>query len=79
LLWPYRSASLATHTHQDGQNETTCQVCQAAQHVAPIAVASTLATQTFITFDYVQPVGMQFRQEFFYQQSPSRAPPSDLL
>jgi hypothetical protein len=31
---------VVAHSHQDGQNEATCQVCQAA-HIAPAPLAAT--------------------------------------
>ena len=67
---------ITIHTHQNGQNETTCQVCQAA-HLGSILPLGTLALCVA-----PQPVGyvaafvVAYHDEFFFYDSPSRAPPS---
>jgi hypothetical protein len=64
------------HTHQNGENETTCQVCQAA-HLGPILPSGTLSVHIPLeSVGYVEPLVVAFHQEFFFHGSPSRAPPS---
>jgi hypothetical protein len=68
-------AEVAVHTHQNGQDDATCQVCQGA-HVAPAPVAYVLVSSPLIAFEYVRPVITAFHQELFSEDCPSRAPPS---
>ena len=67
---------ITVHTHQNGQNEATCQVCQAA-HLGSIPSLGTLelcvAPQAV---GYVAPFVVAYHDEFFFHDSPSRAPPS---
>jgi hypothetical protein len=65
-----------SHSHVKGQNEATCQVCQAA-HIgsAPKALISSLFSPLVAT-GYVQPFVATIHQEFFFHDSPSRAPPA---
>jgi hypothetical protein len=70
---------VATHTHQNGQNDTTCQVCQTA-HLGSILLSGTLSL--FVapqSVGYVEPFVVAFHQEFFFYNSPSRAPPDQVL
>lgn len=69
---------VVAHSHQDGQSETTCQVCQAA-HIAPAPLTATLAVHALIAIEYVRTYSVAFDQEFFFHDSPSRAPPSRSL
>ncbi len=67
---------VATHTHQNGHNETTCQVCQAA-HLGSILVPGTLSLLVAPqSVGYVEPFVAAYHDEFFFHDSPSRAPPS---
>jgi hypothetical protein len=75
LLFAVFLTQVVAHSHQDGQNEATCQVCQAA-HIAPAPLAATLATHTLIAIEYVRTNSVVVHQEFFFHDSPSRAPPS---
>lgn len=68
-------AQVATHTHENGQNEGSCQVCQGA-HIAPAPMASALAPHSLIAFEPVQPSSITFQQDLFFDDRPSRAPPS---
>jgi hypothetical protein len=69
-------AQVLSHTHAKGQNEATCQVCQAAQlGSAPTAQVSSLVGPLLAT-GYVQPFVVTIHQEFFFHDSPSRAPPA---
>jgi hypothetical protein len=65
-----------SHSHTNRQDEAACQVCQAA-HIgpAPASVTPSLLTPLVAT-GYVQPFVLAFHQEFFFHDSPSRAPPS---
>jgi hypothetical protein len=68
-------AQVFSHSHAKGQNEATCQVCQAA-HLgsAPTAETTSLVGPLLAT-GYVQPFVVTIHQEFFLDDSPSRAPP----
>ena len=69
----------ATHSHEKGQSETTCQVCQAA-HPASAPSAAALATHTpLLAIGYVPILVVTFHLESFFHDSPSRAPPSFFL
>jgi Protein of unknown function (DUF2946) len=65
-----------SHSHANGQDEATCQLCQAA-HIGPAqaCVAPSLVTP-LLTAGYVQPFVLAVHQELFFHDSPSRAPPS---
>jgi Protein of unknown function (DUF2946) len=68
-------SQVATHTHENGQDEATCQVCQAAHlGVAPTAGVELLSSPLVIT-GYVPPFAVTIQQELFFHDSPSRAPP----
>jgi len=69
-------AQVLSHSHAKGQNETTCQVCQAA-HLGPAPTAGTASLVTpLLSTGRVQPFVLVFHQEFFSYGSPSRAPPT---
>jgi hypothetical protein len=65
-----------SHSHANGQSEAACQVCQAA-HLgsAPEALAPSLLSP-LLAVGYVQPFVVTIHQEFFFHDSPSRAPPT---
>jgi hypothetical protein len=65
-----------SHSHAKGQSEAACQVCQAA-HIgsAPKALAPSLFSP-LLAIGYVQPFVVTIHQEFFFHDSPSRAPPT---
>jgi hypothetical protein len=66
----------ANHTHQNGQHETTCQVCHAV-HLGSILPSGTLSlSATPQSVGYVEPFVAAYHEEFFFHDSPSRAPPS---
>jgi hypothetical protein len=69
-------AQALSHSHAKGQNEAACQICQAA-HVgsAPTAGIASLVSPLLAT-EYVQPFVVGIHQEFFFDDSPSRAPPT---
>lgn len=69
-------SQVASHSHAKGQNEATCQVCQAA-HLAPVPAAGIpLVVAPFVATGYVQPFLLALHEELFFHDSPSRAPPS---
>jgi hypothetical protein len=76
VLFVLFAAQALTHSHADGQNEAACQLCQAA-HLgsAPTAGTASLVSPLLAT-GYVQPFIITIHQEFFFHDSPSRAPPS---
>ena len=65
-----------SHSHAKGQSEAACQVCQAA-HLGPILPAGPLSVHIPLqAVGYVVPFVVAFHQEFFFHDSPSRAPPT---
>lgn len=69
-------SQVAVHTHETGQNETTCQICQAV-HLGSILLCSVFSICVILeAAEYVAPFVLAFHQEFFFHDSPSRAPPS---
>jgi hypothetical protein len=65
----------STHSHENGQSDATCQVCQAA-HFGSVVPTGMLAVHTpLLSVGYVQPFVVSFHQEFYLHDSPSRAPP----
>src|ERR1700751_3159305 len=69
-------SQVASHSHAKGQNEATCQVCQAA-HLGPAPQAGILLLQVPpLSTGYVQPFLSAPHEELFFHDSPSRAPPS---
>src|SRR6266446_5528332 len=69
-------AQVLSHWHAKGQNETTCQVCQAA-HLgpAPTAGAASLVTPLLST-GRVLPFVLVFDREVFSYGAAFRAPPT---
>jgi hypothetical protein len=68
-------AEVAVHTHPNGQDDATCHVCQGA-HIAPAPATGALISSPFVALEYVRPAAATFHQEFFFEDCPSRAPPS---
>lgn len=69
---------VTAHIHERGQNETTCWVCQAA-HLSSILPSATLPLCVAPhAVEYVGPSVVAYHDEFFFNDSPSRAPPSRL-
>lgn len=79
LLFVVFLAQAVAHSHESGQNEASCQVCQAA-HLGAAASARALSViSPRLVMGYVQPFVVTFFQELFFQDSPSRAPPVSTL
>jgi hypothetical protein len=66
---------VATHVHQDGQSETSCQVCQAAHLSSILPSAALLLVVAPHTVGYIAALVIAFHSEVFVHDSPSRAPP----
>lgn len=68
---------VATHTHENGQSETTCQICQAV-HLGTILPSAALSVHIFCPQPEgdVVPFVVAYHNELFVHDSPSRAPPS---
>lgn len=64
------------HSHENGHNEAACQICQAAHIGAVPTVGVELLSSPLLAAGYVKPFIVAFHQELFFQDSPSRAPPS---
>ena len=78
MLFVVFVSQVASHTHLKGQNEATCQVCQAA-HLGPTPQAGIhFLHAPLVSAGYVQPFLRAFHEEFFFHHSPSRAPPLNL-
>jgi hypothetical protein len=75
LLFLAFFTQVATHTHQNGHDDATCQVCQGA-HVAPAPLTSALAANPLHVLEYVRLTADTFLQEVFLADCPSRAPPT---
>jgi len=76
VLFALFAAQALTHSHADGQNEATCQLCQAA-HLGSAATAGTASlVSPLVAAGYVQPFVVTIHQELFFHDSPSRAPPT---
>jgi hypothetical protein len=69
-------SQVASHSHAKGQNEATCQVCQAA-HLGPAPQAGVLLLHApLLSTGYIPPFLSALHDELFFHDSPSRAPPS---
>ena len=66
----------STHTHQNGQDETTCQVCHAAHLGSILLSGALLLCATPQSAGYVEPFVAAYHEELFFHDSPSRAPPA---
>jgi len=69
-------AQAATHSHDKGQNEATCQVCQAAHLVSAPTAGTALLLGPLLAAGSVQSIVVTIHSEFFFDDSPSRAPPT---
>jgi hypothetical protein len=70
------AAQALIHSHFDGRNDATCQLCQAA-HLGSAPTAGTASlVSPLLAAGYVQPFVVTIHQELFFHDSPSRAPPT---
>jgi hypothetical protein len=76
MLFVVFVSQVASHSHANGQNEATCQVCHATQ-LGPAPQAGILLLHApLLSTGYIQPFLRAFHEELFFHDSPSRAPPS---
>jgi hypothetical protein len=76
VVFVFFVAQVLFHSHAKGQNEATCQVCQAAHLGSSPTAGTTPLVGPLLAGGYVQPFVVSIHQEFFFHDSPSRAPPS---
>jgi Protein of unknown function (DUF2946) len=76
LLFVAFVSQVPRHSHAKGQNEATCQVCQAAHHGPAPQAGILLLRAPLLSTGYVQPFFSPLHEELFGHDSPSRAPPS---
>jgi hypothetical protein len=69
-------AQALSHSHAKGQNETACQICQAARVGPGPAAGFVSLSSPLIAAGYVQPFVLAIHHELFVHDSPSRAPPA---
>jgi hypothetical protein len=75
FLFVVFGAQAASHSHNNVQDEASCQICQVA-HIGSAPAPATLSLFTpILASGYVQPFILKFYQELFFHDSPSRAPP----
>lgn len=75
VLFAVFLTQVTAHFHERGQNETTCRVCQAA-HLSSVLPPATLSLCVAPhAVEYVGPFVVVYHDEFFFNDSPSRAPP----
>jgi hypothetical protein len=65
-----------SHSHAKGQIEGACQICQAAHVGSAPAAGTTSLVSPLLETGYIQPLILTIHQEFFFHDSPSRAPPT---
>jgi cytochrome c5 len=76
VVFVFSIAQVLFHSHAKGQNEATCQVCQAAHLGSAPTAGTTSLFGPLLAAGYVQPFVLTIHQEFFFHDSPSRAPPT---
>jgi hypothetical protein len=76
VLFVVFSAQALGHSHENGQNEATCQVCQAANIGSAPASVTLWLFSPLPASGYVEPFAVAFHQELFFHDCPSRAPPA---
>lgn len=64
------------HPHQRGQNEAACQACHVGHLLFPLTAANPTFHLPLLPAGSVQPFVSRFHQEFFFEDSSSRAPPT---
>jgi len=68
-------AQATVHVHQPGQHETNCQVCQAVHLGLALPSGTFSACVLLESTGSIEPFFVSIHQEFFFHDSPSRAPP----
>jgi hypothetical protein len=76
VVFVFFVAQVLFHSHVSGQSEATCQVCHAAHLGSTPTAGTTSLVSPLLAAGYVQPFVVIIHQEFFFHDSPSRAPPS---
>lgn len=69
-------AQALTHTHTKGENEVACQICQAAHAGSAPTVGVELLPGPIEGAEHILPFAVTFHAELFFQDCPSRAPPT---
>ena len=64
------------HLHANGQDEATCCLCQVAHLGATPAVAAPSLSEPLVCFGSIPTLSVEAIAEFFFGNSPSRAPPA---
>jgi hypothetical protein len=67
---------VTAHVHPNGVDESACRICQVAHVAASPAVAALTLSVPLVFFGQVILSETAVHFEFFFSQSPSRAPPS---
>jgi hypothetical protein len=70
---------IAPHLHENSHDEAACRLCQAAHLGVSPAVALPTISAPLVSFGMVSAVVSASLAEFFFEQSPSRAPPLQVL
>lgn len=70
---------VAPHSHANGHDEAACRLCQVAHIGVAPAVAGPTISAPLISFGIISAVVAVSVAEFFFEQSPSRAPPCSVL
>jgi hypothetical protein len=68
-------AQVLSHSHANGQNEATCQVCHAAHVGSGPTINALLLAAPLSTSGLVREAVLPFHKQLFDHDSPSRAPP----
>ena len=76
VLFVFFAAQVLSHSHAKGQNEATCQVCQAAHLGSAPTAGATSLFGPLIAIGCVQPFVLTIHQEFCFYDAPPRAPPT---
>lgn len=76
VVFVFFVAQVFFHSHVNGQSEATCQVCHAAHLGSTPTAGTTSLVSPLLAAGYVEPFVVTIHQEFFFHDSPSRAPPT---
>ena len=67
---------VSTHSHAGGQDESACRLCQVAHLGVAPALSALVLSVPLVSFGQVATTATFTVSEVFFEQSPSRAPPS---